>query len=128
MEKNTVNILIGSLICLAGQFLIFNDNLKDFANPNYALGIIAILVANLSWVAGTIYSKNQETKTHPFFGAGLQMLAGGFVLDIIGTIKGEWTQLHPTAEAIFALIYLVFFGSIVAYGAYMYVLKKLPTT
>ena len=56
------------------------------------------------------------------------MLAGGFVLDIIGTIKGEWQIMHPTTESIWALLYLVFFGSIVAFGAYMYVLKKLPTT
>jgi drug/metabolite transporter (DMT)-like permease len=127
-EKITGKILIGFLICLTGQFLIFNDNLKDFANPYYTLGIIAIIVANLSWAIGTLYSKNQKTVTHPFFGAGLQMLSGGFVLDVIGTVKGEWAELHPTAESIFAMLYLVFFGSIVAFGAYMYVLKKLPTT
>jgi len=127
-EKITAKILIGFLICLAGQFLIFNDNLKDFANPNYALGIVAILLANLSWAAGTLYSKNQKTETHPFFGAGIQMLAGGFVLDVIGTLKGEWSEMHPSTESIFAMLYLVFFGSIVAFGAYMYVLKKLPTT
>lgn len=127
-EKITGTILTGLVICLAGQFLIFNDNLKDFANPNYAFGIVAILVANLSWAAGTLYSKNKKTETQPFFGAGLQMLAGGFILNVIGTLKGEWSELHPTTESIWALLYLVFFGSIVAFGAYMYVLKKLPTT
>jgi drug/metabolite transporter (DMT)-like permease len=127
-EKITWTIFAGLTICMAGQVLIFNTNLKDFANPNYTLGIIAIIVANLSWAAGTLYSKNNTTTVHPLFGAGVQMLVAGFILTTIGTAKGEWAQLHPTNEAIYALLYLVVFGSIVGYGAYMYVIKALPTT
>ena len=86
------------------------------------------MLANLAWAAGTLYSKNHQTDVHPLLGAGLQMIVGGLVLVIIGTAKGEWSELHPTTESIWALLYLIFFGSIVAFGAYMYVLKKLPTT
>ncbi len=129
-KKEKVNALVwlGLAICLAGQLLIFNDNLKDFTNPNYALGIVCVLIANFAWALGTIYSKNHQSDVHPLFGAGLQMISGGFILDMLGTFRGEWAQLHPNADAIWALVYLIFFGSIIAYGAYMYVLKKLPST
>lgn len=127
-EKISMQVITGLLICLAGQLLIFNDNLKDFANPNYTLGIVFILIANFAWALGTIYAKNHQSDVHPLFGAGLQMVSGGIVLDLVGTFMGEWNDMHPQADAIWSLAYLVVFGSIVAYGAYMYVLKKLPAT
>lgn len=119
-------VWLGFLVCLVGQFLIFQDNLKDFANPNYTLGIICIIIANMAWAIGTVYSKNHQTQTHPLFGAGLQMISGGIVLDIIGTMQGEWQALNPEPVAVWMLAYLIVFGSLVAYGSYIYVLKKLP--
>lgn len=127
-EKINLTIVAGILLCLFGQFLIFKDNLKDFSDPNYTAGIVFILVANIAWAVGTIYSKNQKTGTNPVFGAGLQMIFGGIILDLVGTAKGEWSYFHPSSEAIWALVYLIVFGSIIAYGAYMYVLKQLPAT
>jgi drug/metabolite transporter (DMT)-like permease len=127
-EKITMQVVLGLVLCLFGQLIIFNDNLKDFANPNYTLGIIFILIANFAWAVGTLYSKNHQSDTPPLFGAGLQMIAGGLILDVIGTMRGEWAELHPKPDAIWSLVYLVVFGSIIAYGAYMYVLKKLPAT
>ncbi len=127
-EKINLAIVSGILLCLLGQFLIFKDNVKDFADPHYAIGIVSILIANVAWAIGTVYSKNHTTKTHPLFGAGLQMICGGLILDLVGTARGEWSRLHPSCEAIWALAYLILFGSIIAYGAYMYVLKKLPAT
>jgi drug/metabolite transporter (DMT)-like permease len=127
-EKFTFAAFTGIVLCLIAQLLIFRDNLKEFADPNYTIGIIFILIANATWALGTVYSKNNQTGVHPLFGAGLQMICGGAILDIIGTVKGEWSHLNPSADAWIALAYLVVFGSIIAYGAYMYVLKQLPAT
>lgn len=126
-EKISPTILLGLVICLIGQLLLFKDNVADLANPNYALGIVAIIIANLAWAAGTLYSKHNTITINSFFGAGIQMIVAGVILTSLGTIKGEWAHLHPTTEAITALVYLIIFGSIVAYGAYMYVVKALPT-
>ncbi len=127
-EKLNLMIVLGILLCLLGQFLLFKDSLRDFADPNYAIGIISILIANIAWAIGTVYSKNHRTETHPLFGAGIQMVCGGLILDLVGTGRGEWSNFHPSTEAIWALVYLIIFGSIIAYGAYMYVLKQLPAT
>lgn len=127
-EKISLMVVAGIFLCLLGQFLIFKDNIKDFADSNYAFGILSILIANIAWAIGTVYSKNHKTETHPLFSAGLQMISGGIILNIFGTAKGEWSQMHPSSDAIWALIYLITFGSIISYGAYMYVLKQLPAT
>ncbi|MFZ7115679.1 MAG: EamA family transporter [Bacteroidota bacterium] len=127
-EKLNLMIVLGILLCLLGQFLLFKDSLRDFADPNYGIGIISILIANIAWAIGTVYSKNHRTETHPLFGAGIQMVCGGLILDLVGTGRGEWSNFHPSTEAIWALVYLIIFGSIIAYGAYMYVLKQLPAT
>lgn len=125
-EKISWMIVLGFSICLIGQLLIFKDHIKDFTQTNYALGIVAIVLSNMAWATGTIYSKNHHSDVHPLFRAGLQMLAGGALLDIAGTLRGEWGSLHPTSDAIWALLYLIVFGSIIAYGAFMFLLKKLP--
>lgn len=127
-ENLTWKVLVGLLICMFGQLLIFRDNLTDFANPNYTLGIIAILFANMAWGFGTVYIKSHKTSVHPLFGAGLQMICGGAILDLFGTFRGEWSQMHPNAHSVWALVYLILIGSVVAYGAYNYALQHLPAT
>lgn len=127
-EPITWKVVLGLLIALLGQVLIFRNNIADFSNPLYAWGIVAILIANAAWALGSVYSKNHRSDMNPLFGAGLQMIAGGVILLILGSIKGEWSELHPNRDGILALIYLFTFGSIVAYSAYMYILKALPST
>ena len=39
---------------------------------------------------------------------------------------GDWAKFNPSTDAILALIYLVIFGSLLAYGCFMYILKALP--
>jgi drug/metabolite transporter (DMT)-like permease len=62
----------------------------------------------------------------PFGAAAVQMLLSGAMLIGIGTVLGEWNQLTFTARTSAAMGYLVVFGAIVAYPAYLYALKHLP--
>jgi drug/metabolite transporter (DMT)-like permease len=118
--------ILGLALCLGAQFFIFRRNVAELSNPDYLLGIVAIVFANFAWALGSIYSKNHQGRVNALFAAGLQMIAGGTVLNILAAFRGEWVNLHPSAEANWALAYLVVFGSIIAYGSYTYVLKKLP--
>ena len=56
------------------------------------------------------------------------MIPGGLLLFILALFRGEMHAFSPAPEAINALIYLILFGSILGYGSYMYVIKKLPAT
>jgi drug/metabolite transporter (DMT)-like permease len=127
-EKLGFQAILGILACVVAQVIIFRDNLKELANPNYVLGIIFIVVAIIGWGFGSIYSKNKQTGITPFYGAGLQMIAAGVILMVFGSLMGEWPRFHPTAEGINAVLHLVVFGSLIGYGSFMYVLKQLPAT
>ncbi|MBP9187852.1 MAG: EamA family transporter [Bacteroidia bacterium] len=124
--KPTAWVGIGA--CLIAQVIIFRDNIADFANPDYVMGIGFILLAITGWALGSVYNKNKTTGVNLLYGAGLQMISGGVILLIIGSILGEWQRFTPTTEGINAVVYLIIFGSFIGYGSYMYVLKALPAT
>lgn len=127
-EILNAKIVFGFIICLLAQVLIFRNSLADFSSANYTIGIVFVLIANMAWALGSVYSKNHKTETHPLFGAGLQMISGGVILQIIGASMGEWSHFSPNADAWWSLAYLITFGSILAYGCYMYILKQMPAT
>jgi drug/metabolite transporter (DMT)-like permease len=121
-------VILGFVICLIGQVLFFKDKVSYFDDPMYAWGIAAVVLSNILWAMGTVYSKNHVTKVPPLFAAGLQMIPGGLFLFIVAAFRGELADLNPAPQAINALVYLVLFGSLLAYSAYMYVIKNMPAT
>ena len=127
-EGLNLKTLIGLLVGLAGLVAIFYGNLKDLANPDYLAGTLAILAANAGWAGGTIYLKRHQPSLPPLFSAGLQLLLAGLVVDGLSLAVGVPFPEKFTDEAIGVLAYLILFGSILAYGAYVYALTKLPST
>ncbi len=55
---------------------------------------------------------------------GIQKLISGIGLTVFGFIIGEGSKVHINSNAIFAMLYLVIFGSVIAYSANVYVLSK----
>lgn len=127
-EKLKAKAIAGIIICLMAQIIIFRDNLKELADPNYLTGVLFIVIAIIGWGLGSIYSKNKQTGIAPLYGAGLQMITAGTILLIFGSLMGEWPMFQPDMEGIYSLAYLVVFGSLIAFSSYMYVLKQLPAT
>ena len=61
----------------------------------------------------------------------MEMLAGGVGLLILGTLTGEWSRLDLaaiTTRSLGGLLYLIFFGSLVGFAAYTWLLRAAPTT
>jgi drug/metabolite transporter (DMT)-like permease len=77
------------------------------------------------WSIGSIYQRRQMGKTHPIIAGGVQQLAAGLVLAPFAMVIPEH-PIHWSQRGVLALLYLVFFGSIVGYSAYMYALDRLP--
>lgn len=86
------------------------------------LGAIALIVAAMSWAFGSVWSKRRDMPKGPMNTAA-QMLCASVSLGVIALLRGETLPSHPAASATAALAYLVVFGSIVAFSAYLYVLK-----
>jgi drug/metabolite transporter (DMT)-like permease len=92
----------------------------------FIAGVFALQIACFGWALGTSYTKRNAIAGSPLGAAAMQMLLSGFMLMGIGTAAGEWGQLSFTGRTAAAMVYLVLFGSIVGYSAYVYALKYLP--
>ncbi|WP_426702063.1 drug/metabolite exporter YedA [Rhodanobacter sp. Col0626] len=86
-------------------------------------GALALLVAAMCWAFGSVWSRRQDMPPGPMNTAA-QMLSASIALLVVGFIGGEHLPTHPTTRATLAVVYLAVFGSIVAFSAYLYVLKR----
>ena len=127
-ERPTVPIILGLAIGLIGIIMIFGEHMAGFADSRYTVGIILTFVAVLSWAAGSIWIKKKNLESNPFMNAGLQMFFGGLLLIPFSLVFDDLSNITWTAEAGYAMLYLIIFGSLVAYGSYAYALRKLPMT
>lgn len=127
-ERPTFPIILGLIIGLSGIVIIFGEHIADFSRPEYIFGIVTIFVANIGWALGSVWMKRKNHSSNAFMNAGLQMFFGGLYLVPISLIFDDYTHLQWSGEAVYSLIYLIIFGSIAAYTAYSYALKKLPIT
>ena len=85
------------------------------------VGLVALLVASLAWSFGSIWSRGRDLPS-PFMASAAQMLCGGVAMCIVGTLAGERFHGIPTAQGIAAFCYLIVFGSIIGFSAYIWLL------
>lgn len=93
-------------------------------------GVVACLLAALNWSIGSLYSRKAPLPDSPLMGTGMEMIAGSLGLLVLSTVLGEWSQLDLTAvtsRSLLSLVYLIFFGSLVGYVSYTWLLRNAPT-
>ena len=104
--------------------IILNFGGQLTANP---LGAIVLLCAPISWALGSALSRRLDVPDG-VMGYAIEMLAGGGLLLILSTLRGEAIPTQLSSTAIWAWVYLVTFGSLIGFSAYMYLLRNVPTT
>lgn len=96
----------------------------------HLLGALVVLASAGSWALGSLYSRTAPLPASPILATGMQMLGGGALLTIVGLSLGEHVHLAtvtPTPRSLWALAYLSVFGSIVAFTAYVWLMRHVPT-
>lgn len=109
---------IGLLIGFVGVIVL---NLGSALSGSH-LGAVALLAASAAWAFGSVWSKHQDMP-QGMMNTAAQMLCGSVALLTTGFLGGEKLPVHPSLHATLAAGYLVVFGSLVAFSAYLYVLK-----
>ncbi len=118
--------VMGFAFGFAGICFIFYEHLHDFLDPGFTIGILISLVATWTWAMGTVYTKHHAKSFNPYFGIGLQMIISGVVLYTISSATGNAVQLkHIPWQAWAAIGYLIVFGSVISFLAYLYALQNL---
>ena len=121
--------VLGVAVGFAGVlFLVVPRGVSGQTDP---IGLLTLVGATISWAIGTFLSQRIRMPRDLLASTGLQMLAGGVVLAVVGLATGEAAHLDPAAysgRSIGALIYLVIFGSLVAFTAYTWLLQHAPVS
>jgi drug/metabolite transporter (DMT)-like permease len=91
------------------------------------VGAAVLLLGTLSWCSGSVYSKYTNLPKSPLLVSGMTMLCGGTALVLLGLLTGEFNALSPaSALSLVSLFYLILFGSIAAFTAYIWLLNTVP--
>lgn len=110
---------------LGGVALLVSGGELGGGTPRQLAGGLVVLVGALSWAAGSIYARSARIPTAPRLATALQMLWGGAFLLVAGGLTGEWAQWNPadtSMHSLLALTYLIVFGSLIAFAAYIWLL------
>ncbi|GAA4461633.1 drug/metabolite exporter YedA [Nemorincola caseinilytica] len=128
-KKDHFNATIGTgmLLGICGVGLIFRHNIADLARPEYIGGMVGILLATAGWAYGSTLSKRYGAAENPLFNAGLQLSLGGIFMLLLSPIADDHSApLVWNNDGMLSLLYLITFGSVLAYAAYMFALRVLP--
>ena len=85
------------------------------------VGLVALLVAAIAWSFGSIWSRGRDLPS-PFMASAAQMLCGGVAMCIVGAVAGERFHGMPSTHGLAAFAYLIVFGSIIGFSAYVWLL------
>jgi drug/metabolite transporter (DMT)-like permease len=92
----------------------------------HPLGALCVLLGCIAWAAGSIYSRSAPRPTSPFMLTASQMLSGGLALTPVALILGQFGEVGVTQLSVAwwqAFVFLVLFGSIIGFSAYIYLLS-----
>ena len=125
MQKKSI---IGVLLGLLGMYLLVSQ--KNIAtSEGSALGIFMIFTCVLSWSYGSVFVSKADLPKNFFVSTGYQMLTAGTLL-FFGSILFKETWVSPldwSEDVKLSMAFLIFFGGIVAFTSFNYLLKNVST-
>jgi drug/metabolite transporter (DMT)-like permease len=121
-EKLGAMRLIGLLVGFAGVIVLVGEGIGGGLAPWTAYA--ALMLAPIAWAVGSVVSKRSPVSIKPVMAAGLQMLVAGVLLSAIGLLAGEAGRWTWAPRSLWALAYLIVFGSCVAYGAFYWLVHE----
>ena len=98
-----------------------------FGSERFALSALVVLVAGtFCWAGGSLFSRGSRLPASPVMATAVTLLCGGAGLALLGLSVGELARFDPSAvssRSILATVYLLVFGSIVGFSAYLWLLR-----
>ena len=125
-ERPRLLTWIGVLGGFVGVALLALSGGDTTAKP---LSVTILVLGTISWAIGSRFSPRLGLPRDPLVTTVYEMVAGGLAMVVIGLASGEAGQVHPArieTKGWIALVYLIVFGSLVAYSAYSYLLANAP--
>lgn len=126
-DRPTMGVMGGILLGFAGiALLVVDTGSFGGGEPVDKVGAAVLLLASFFWAFGSLFSRKTTMPSNPLMANAAQMLAGGAMFLLIGAAGGELAQVRLdaiTVKSVMSLLYLIIFGSIVGFSAYVWVLR-----
>ncbi|MFP4623381.1 MAG: drug/metabolite exporter YedA [Gemmatimonadota bacterium] len=116
------SVWMGLLVGFAGVAILLGE---PRLGPREVTAGLVILMSTVAWAVGSLYSRTAALPA-PLLATAMQMLAGGAFLLLAGLLAGEPGTMDPatfSSRSVLALLYLIVFGSLISYSAYVWLLR-----
>jgi drug/metabolite transporter (DMT)-like permease len=125
--RPTVRTFLGLAVGLVGMVMLVGPESFVGGRGGVSLaGAGIVIVGSMSWAFGSIYARHAELPRNPMMTTAMEMSSAGVVLALGSLLTGElgsiqWSQV--SGRSVLALAYLIVFGSLVAFSAYVWLLR-----
>jgi len=130
-QKLTFRLATALAIGIFGVAVLVQSSLSFGEIPPDRRGILALLLAACTWSIATVLARRLPQPHSKPMSAAAQMVNGGFQLFLAAFLAGEFHNFHITAistKVWICLVYLILFGSIAAFTAYVWLIHNLSPT
>ena len=125
-------VILGLIVGFCGVILLVKNSVTQIeGNTLEWLGYLVATLAAISWAWGSLCSRTSRLPKSPFMSVALQNLTGGACYFLLSLLLGEWANFSfgtISMSSTLSLIYLVIFGSLIGFGAYIWLLKSTDPT
>lgn len=128
-ERPGGRVMVGVALGLVGIVLLVGPGqiLGGEAESLNLFGVAILLVGAITFVNGSLYSRTANLPESPFMSTSVQMLTSGALLLVLSVATGEISRLNAdtvTTRSVVSLAYLIVFGSVLAWSAYIFLLRE----
>jgi drug/metabolite transporter (DMT)-like permease len=119
-------VIVGLLVGFAGVAFLIGSPGSGHIN---LFGAALALAAPLCWAIGSVFTRHVNLPSRPLVAAAMEMLWAGVLFGVASILTGELGRVHwqhISTASIVALVYLIVFGSLVGFSAYVWLLHSAP--
>ena len=119
-------VIVGLVIGFGGVAFLIGSPGAGHIN---LFGAALALAAPLCWATGSVFTRHVRLPSRPLVAAAMEMLWAGLLFGIASILTGELGRVHwqhVSTTSIVALLYLIVFGSLIGFSAYVWLLRSAP--
>lgn len=119
-------VVIGLIVGFLGVAVLVDPRSHLGSGSVNPVEACVLLLGGLLWALGSIYSRHARMPSSLLMSISMQMIAGGFLLSIVASTRGDYSAFKPESISLYSLsafAYLVVFGSLIGFSAYVWLLQ-----
>jgi drug/metabolite transporter (DMT)-like permease len=128
-QRPGLRMTVGMVAGFVGAALLIKA--PTGADNGSLVGYLAILFSPVVWTLGSLHTRHARIAEDALLVSAMQMVAGGVLMLLVGSLLGEWPQLAGrtiSLRSVLAFAYLAIFGALVGFSTYAWLLRVASPT